>query len=281
MPGIDALPAGGIRVQPTWNSVTPTTTVTPITRWQLPFTATPRPTSPDLSDGLLLLGDGRFRAFQVDVDGAAFKLAQMADTLHRYATSPVKGAPPTTGLPALRSAGIAIARSGRAQQMQSTLDQIRQRNDIATGAAPGDIELFAEDLVRGYYPVVLPNAGAEWRPLCRRQETHRFLDATDINDDRISQEADSWVSSAGTESPGPTPDLHLHEVIFRWDGWSLAVPRPSAGLTPDPATHVEKPTREPTTPPADFRMETSLAIVPGTLPRLRFGQQYQIRGACR
>ena len=155
-------------------------------------------------------------------------------------------------------------------------DQARQRNDIATGAAAGDIELFAEDLVRGYHPVVLPAFSAQWLPLCRRRETHRFLDVTDINDGHVSQEADSWVSSAGTESPGPTPDLHLHEVIFRWDGWSLAVPRPSAGLAPDPDAHVEKPTREPTTPPADFRLETSLAIVPGTLPRLRFGQQYQI-----
>lgn len=276
VPGIGALPPGEIRVQPTWSPVTPTTTVTPITRWQVPFAATPRPANPDLSDGMVLLGDGRFRAFQVDVDGAAFKLAHMADTLHRYATSSVKGAPPTTGLPALRSAGIAVARSRRAQQMHSAFDQARQRNDIATGAAPGDIELFAEDLVRGYHPVVLPAFSAQWLPLCRRRETHRFLDVTDINDGHVSQEADSWVSSAGTESPGPTPDLHLHEVIFRWDGWSLAVPRPSAGLAPDPEAHVEKPTREPTTPPAGFRLETSLAIVPGTLPRLRFGQQYRI-----
>jgi hypothetical protein len=276
LPGIGELPPGGIRVHPAWSPVTPTTSVTPITRWQVPFAAAPRPANPDLSDGLLLLGSGQFRAFQVDIDGAAFKLAHMADTLHRYTSSPVKSAPPTTGLPALRSAGIAVARSGRAQQIQSMLNQARRHNDIASGAAPGDIELFAEDLVRGYHPVVLPAFSAQWLPLCRRRETHRFLDVTDINDSHVSQEADSWVSSAGTESSGPTPDLHLHEVIFRWDGWSLAVPRPSAGLALDPDAHVEKPTREPTIPPADFRLETSLAIVPGTLPRLRFGQRYQI-----
>ncbi len=64
--------------------------------------------------------------------------------------------------------------------------------------------------------------------------------------------------------------LRADEVVARWDGWSLAVPRPLLRERPPGAT----------TPATalPFELDTSgIEVEPGSLLRLRFGEDYQVR----
>ena len=78
--------------------------------------------------------------------------------------------------------------------------------------------------------------------------------------------------------------LLIYESLFRWVGWGLNVQRPyrsmpdaelgpACGLTPDP----DKNNVVACPPIPGLNLMAAFVPVPGTLPRLRFGRQYQFR----
>jgi hypothetical protein len=78
--------------------------------------------------------------------------------------------------------------------------------------------------------------------------------------------------------------LLVYESLFRWVGWGLSVDRPYGSL-PDPGlgpdcSAVPDPEHGNVmacTPIPGLNLMTAFVPVPGTLPRLRFGRQYQFR----
>lgn len=78
--------------------------------------------------------------------------------------------------------------------------------------------------------------------------------------------------------------LLVYESLFRWVGWGLSVDRPYGSL-PDPSlgpdcAAVPDPERGNViacSPIPGLNLMTGFVPVPGTLPRLRFGRQYQFR----
>ena len=68
------------------------------------------------------------------------------------------------------------------------------------------------------------------------------------------------------------PILHIYESLFRWAGWSLCVSRPGKDLNPQ-----DQPDYSGHASASDVPMHVDFFPVPGTLPRLRFGKQYQFR----
>jgi hypothetical protein len=148
-------------------------------------------------------------------------------------------------LPPLRSAGLLLLRKGR-------------RAVLAERAAPtaADRDLTADDLVLGYRIDV--HDGTAWRSLGLRRATYH-LGGQDVVPEDGEEDGHLKTHSAVADDQGLSTD----EVVARWGGWSLSVPA---------------------TPPSRRRSRTAtdpvgwkFAVVPGSLPSLRFGRGYQLR----
>ena len=103
--------------------------------------------------------------------GKQFEIAKTPkSTLHVYEKKTTSfDTPDDSGLPALRTAGIGVFKTGRAFELFGRL-----KANLATDGvlkAAGDIKLHADDLVRGYRVDVLDEnfaGGLQWRSLCQR-----------------------------------------------------------------------------------------------------------------
>lgn len=283
--GVAALWANGLRTAvqllvPPDPCLLPTTVVTPQTMAQLgPGVFRPAPkdqTSSDVADRMLRLGDpGRFQVVRVHHDDAVVKAMQFADTITRSRKQGAKltlSTPERYALPALRTGGFAISRTGRAGQMADTLTH--QSDDLQDGYfGDGSVTpppLYEEDLTRGYRLDVLDVADGVWRSLMWRQGNI----TVDGTDPITVLEEDTVVPAPTTAPQSSTPnDLYLQETLTRWDGWSLAVPRlgvpfQSSGSTPAVQGS------------SGFNITTDWHVPgsnSGRLPRLRFGRSYRIR----
>ena len=243
------------------------------------FMAKPRLADGDLSNGMLRLDDeDRFEVVQMDVDGAAVKTLQLAQTvapalkmmaLTAKAPAEQQAPPQEAALPALRSAGLGIARANRAHEMSLQLKRSAVLNASLIGrraaATPEEQELFAEDITRGYRVDVWDAQTAHWHSLCQRVGKYTLTGSART----FTIEDEGWVSTAATKRPDdPTGALQLHEALFRWEGWSLCAPRPGKAVKQEGV---------PEDTERKFGLDTAFVAKPGSLPRLRFGREYRLR----
>jgi hypothetical protein len=304
------LPAlGAIRVVPHWDEDQPAssfaTDVSPWTAFELDddrFGAQPLDGS-RMADGMLALdgasdafesgGDAsRYGVVQVDTDGAALKTVATAVNLRSLLADREQGraafdTPDRTGLSPMRSVGVAVFAKDRAVTLHGELADAAVRD-----GSPDLAELVhhAEHLVRGFRVDVFdPGQGAagEWRSLCLRRGTYRLhppaggpVEVT--RPDGTPIEDEGYVKFASTSSADDeTSDLYLHETMFRWDGWSLVAKRPGRTIIPVPRDGGTRQDEEVGVPApnlaTEFKLETAFEPVPGSLPRLRFGQAYRFR----
>lgn len=223
------------------------------------FEAASRSSKPEIVDGFLDLSDDeKYDLVQIDVDGAALKTAELAERAEDQAVG---------NLPALRSSGLSVVRTGNAVVLAEALRLSVEHHKAIIG--PKEPTFYAEDLVQGYRVDVWDDRSKSWHSLCKRVGTYRLL----RNGRTVTFEDEGFVSESVTEAvDGSSEDLFAHEAIFGWDGWSLVAPRP--GRTIDKNDQV-----------ADiqsraalaFRLETKFKPAPGSLPRLRFGGRYRLR----
>lgn len=286
---------------------------TPRTHYSLTatgFATRPRPVDPEISNGFLRFNDtSLFRVLQVDTVGGGTKMRTMATNVCGFEDKENRAPnmPDTTGLPALRSAGISVVRvnletelrdqfdrSFALQQSVFAIDKAPQPPppaDAGAPPAPTD-ELFAEDVVRGYRIDVFDSKSNAWHSLCQRVGTYNFLEAPDVPGGQILEtiEDEGFVQLGVTEPLGETekPKVRATDSLFVWDGWSLCAPRPGLsimkpGADPDKVT-LEKPKNEAKTKfkletefKASKRTSTTGAGVSGYLPRFRFDYKYRLR----
>ncbi len=223
------------------------------------FAAASRSSKPEVVDGFLDLSDDeKFDLLQVDVDGAALKTAELAD----------KAEDATTGdMPALRSSGFSVVRTGNAVYLAEAF-RVSLDNNLAI-ERKRELTFYAEDLVQGYRVDVWDDRSKSWHSLCKRVGTYSFL----RNGREETLEDEGFVSESVTQAADDSSDdIFTHESIFGWDGWSLVAPRPGRTIDEeDKAADVQS--RAATA----FRLETKFKPVPGSLPRLRFGSRYRLR----
>ncbi|HPW17730.1 MAG TPA: hypothetical protein PLP83_05060 [Candidatus Aminicenantes bacterium] len=223
------------------------------------FEAAARASKPDVVDGFLDLSDeSKFDIVQIDVDGAALKTAELADGAEDRAVG---------DLPALRSNGLSVVRTGNAVVIAEAL---RVSADLDRALAGRREAIFyAEDLVQGYRVDVWDESSGSWRSLCKRVGTYNFLRAGRVE----TLEDEGFVSESVTEAADESSDdMFTHEAVFGWDGWSLVAPRPGRTIDKDDrAAAVQSQAA------TAFRLETTFKPAPGSLPRLRFGGRYRIR----
>jgi hypothetical protein len=178
---------------------------------------------------------------------------------------------PTTqdagGLPAMRTTGPSLIRALQGEALQARIDQAQQ-NETAVAENPADTNatLFAEDLTRGHRIDIRDHADGLWRSLHERQASYSVPGLPDITvrDEGVTQPAGALDSQATA--------LYVHESLARWEGWSLSVQRPGLVVGDDGRTSA------PSTPqPGGVPLTSSFNVVPGSLPRLRFGHSYDVR----
>ena len=247
----------------------------------------------------------------LDVEGTAAKAIGLADTVHRndtFGTSDINK-PKTIDVPAPRSGGLSLVRGGRSLDVVASFKRSSELLEgTAAGATPtpslpvlpdaaapgpsGDgVELYAEDLIRGWRVDVWDESVGAWRSLTKRDTTYQFsaksqspvpLEVDDAKgagtvstDPRLYlNEGVISLGVAASADPAKTnDDTFVHEIVLEWNGWSLVAPRP--GKTLSATTNL--PQDQVTPYNEDLDLEIKVQATPGTLPRLRYGHRYRFR----
>lgn len=241
-----------------------------------------------MTRGILRLSPEIYDLYQVDVDGAALNVVGFASTLEalKDRQNRSEATPSEAAIPALRSAGLSLARFQRGDLLLEDLnDKSGKNRDIELGS---DVLFSAEDLVRGYRVDVFDEnapGGERWFSLHRRVTEHTFKappGSTPPAPIKVTDEGylkATTASSENAEHPLPSDDLYLHETIAGWEGWSLAAPRPGKRIVEPLQGDTAGGSIARHDPEAGnpFPILSRVSVEPGTLPRLRIGHTYRMR----
>jgi hypothetical protein len=203
----------------------------------------------------------RWEVVPFDVDGAVLRMVGAA-------TGTPSGA--DESLPALRSMGFALVQRDRAQLHG---ERVARSQQLANPQTLHDAALTAEDLMGGYRIDVLDIDTGRWRSLCERRVRYTIGELSIGQDARADAPGGTLEEAylrplAASTGAGARDALYIHESVARWDGWSLAAPRPDRVV--DTGAMPERSSGEPP-------FESSVEPVRGSLPRLYFGRQYRLR----
>ncbi|MBR0820240.1 hypothetical protein [Bradyrhizobium liaoningense] len=250
--------------------------ITPWTQFQFDgrrFVPAP-PSGSDLRSGMIDLtgtqpigstaptpGTQRWRLVTFDVDGGVNRLRDAARAL-----GAAPGSPGDVSLPVLHSAGIGLLRVGRGVQLEERTNNNRRGNTVAELTSR---VLTADDLVLGYRIDIKRQEGG-WRPLMQRLATYEIPAGEGRQRLVITErELEEGHVKANAAVLGADRVLRADELVARWTGWSMAVPRPI--FDQDGA---RRPDARP--PELPFAFSYRFEPAPG-LPTLRFGQSYSLR----
>lgn len=223
--------------------------------------------SPDPERGYLVTGD--------DVTGLSAHLLSMSQD-----TPP--GTPPR--LPIRRNAGLTLAQSGRPSAVvEAALDRAQDLFAVVDGVDGAPV-LTAADVTVGYRLDVRTDGG-DFRSLMRRRARYQVgtgtgaivlssptPDLPDAAEGRVQRA----VAVQQPDGEG-VPRLRVGEEIAQWDGWALSAPRPGRTVTGEPGSSETTADIEPAPIPG-VPLTVRVTAEPGSVPRLRFGHEYEFRG---
>lgn len=218
-----------------------------------------------VADGVVELRDWTVHGF--DVDGAMSRLedAKQAVARARRARAPIELVERAATMPALRSAGLQLVHRRRGEWL--TERATRARGNAGRGTLDDGLALTAEDLVLGYRVDVRRSGAVHWHSLTRRVSTYE-VGGVPIGEAARVEEGHVKPAAGVLGTDG---QVRADEVVVRWDGSHLGVPRPAPGQAP----------RAPAAPrremPYDFTWKHALDPAQPALPQLRFGTSYQLR----
>ena len=286
------LPAVQVSATPTWTpKLTPasaTTNVVPTTGATLPkFLAHPRTPNPEIIQGVLRLSDTAaggqpaFPVVELELDGSTLKTLNFAQSVAGTFDQSPETTPQSWALPALRSAGLALAHTGQALDFGETMSNLDSMN--AAVAAKTPISLAAEDVTRGFRIDVWDNRTNKWHQLCARSAApspapggYAIGKAPHTEVIPVPAGDEGWVALSVAGGPqGGANDSYLPEILLRWANWSLVAPRVGKHLSDKPADGLQSDQNNP--PETDFPLQVAYAATPGTLPVLRYARSYRFR----
>jgi len=199
------------------------------------------------------------------------------------------------GLPSLGQPVIRMSVAGMAARLEKRFQRSKAINTALLAELEETQPLYAEDLVRGYRIDAWDSATRQWHRLCGRVGEYAIGDTPITWDGAAATYADEgWVQMAGVSAPGdvlteePPSEMRIHESVFDWSGWSLAVPRPGVPLSEPDASGMSTPSKTFQDPDGvttesghflhpDLPLDVRFTVPPGDLPRLRFGTTYRFR----
>jgi len=146
--------------------------------------------------------------------------------------------------------------------------------------------LYADDLVRGYrIDIGYDSTPGTWYSLHQRINQYAYAPLHGTVQP-ISMPSSPYIDegciqlSLTQDSNDSSGAQQLNEVVARWEGWSLAVPRPGKSLnnTGDPvSSDADEQKKYQLDDSVAFRLQVNMMPAPKTLPMLRFGQSYSIK----
>ncbi|MCW2667633.1 MAG: hypothetical protein JWN57_2595, partial [Frankiales bacterium] len=234
-------------------------------------------TVPSSSDGWdagrLKVGDERrFTVLDVDPDATALKVEQFLRNIPRLVVSETNGDPASAAPASLRATGFALAEVDRARSLHQRLEGAADAEAALLAGQLGPLTL--EQVNRGLRLEVWDDVSRTWHSL------HWRAPRTTVDGEPVLPEEPEQAFLQGaalTSAEGvPQAPKHAHEVVAGWDGWSLAVAPPGGVVVhEDGAERVHE--RAPADPDPVHPVATESRVVPGTLPRLRYGRSYSFR----
>lgn len=208
------------------------------------------------------------------------------------------------GLPFMRTAGIGVAKNGHAEAIYKKLfrlDTFNTKISSATAAQqtitsfnpvllnakillPKEEVMYADDLLQGYrMDIAYDDKPDKWYSLHKKLEEYQFapVSGNTVMIDGITED-EGFMQTAVVEDENDKNSVHVNEVIARWEGWSLSVPKPGKGVN-NPGDGGEVSSRKdeekkyllPNS--VDFRLQVKTKSVKGSLPMLRFGKTYRVK----
>ncbi len=268
-----------------------------------------------IQNGMLTINNGDYTLVQVDTDGAALKLCNQIDNLqqlkakHLFSLAsvglPVNSVPLQNiyendsqrdeGLPAVRSAGIGIARNGLAGNVYEKFIRTRKLNNSlltkmgpvaglkgnnATFILPSDT-LSADDITRGYrMDISYDQLNPKWHSLHKRKETFSFITLSNTKEKLAANDGGEGFIQLAMSTQKGDDAKKLGEVMARWEGWSLSIPKPGNSINdPDSGKPLlsNKEEELKTASHPQFRLNAEFSHVEGSLPMLRFGRKYMVK----
>ncbi|WES62873.1 hypothetical protein P0L94_10420 [Microbacter sp. GSS18] len=255
-------------------------------------------------DGAVTLGESPYLVMDVDPDGSALKDYNYLLGFVRTIASEQNGDDVTAATPAMRAPGLIVTRAGRSDAAHAALTgQKALEGQLTSPVRANDsavAPLFADQVTKGLRIEVWDDAVKKWASLHSRISTVKVDGFPTAVADEVPNEGYLQGTAASERpprgpdgepeaQPAPDADIHIHETVFGWEGWSLSAPRPGKTIVdasvPDPntptgfrqtETAVDDPAAlDPRTPPHPFRVTHRAAA--GTLPRLRYGRAYSFR----
>jgi hypothetical protein len=217
--------------------------------------------------------------------------------------------PEDEGLPSTRSSGIALCRNGMAEHMFKRFNNSKlietNFNEAAAVLSPVSAEkfkfpdklLFSNHVIQAYrMDIAYEDNPGKWYSLHQRKDDYTWYDETNKpgHIDGIDPD-EGYIELVATENPEEPDDLYIPETLARWEGWSLSVRKPGFAINDsedyEPKegedanakhdfVHKEKSKeikKYAFDPDLHFKINAQSNIVPGTLPKLRFGKSYRIR----
>ncbi len=270
-----------------------------------------------IDQGFIKVNTSAFNVFQIDSDGAALKLNNevenkiIEDTKKKIVNINLLGSKTLQAkrmpeekaedseLPALRSAGIALARNGLAEALhmrfqrsntfQTKLLNPAKLNNQLKIILPDDSDaLFADDVVQGYRMDVAASSNPDkWYSLHWKKDAYSYFDNSNTSHEIENIKPDEgFIQIAAAEDTEGQKQLFSSEVMFRWEGWSLSVKKPGYAINEEDDEHEKDYVNTSRSLEAkkyeldkdlEFKLNAIPQIVKGTLPKLRFGESYMIR----
>ncbi len=221
--------------------------------------------------GRLPVGDSdRYRVLVLDPDATGLQTEQNLRNLTGEVASELNGDVANGSPTALRSTGFSLARTDR---VEATRSRVATAQSLAsTAAAP--LSLRYDSIVRGLRVQVRTDGAGPWRSLHERRVDVLAADGSTVLAD-VPDEGFLPLTTLSRSTEGAA--YHLHEVFAGWDGWSLSAPRPGKVVV-QTADGEEVPVDEPAVEPGEPTLgRVRSRVEPGSLPRLRYGHDYEFR----
>ena len=214
-----------------------------------------RTSDPAITSGFFRLSAADYDVVEMDLDGATLKAFNFVQGIQRANTEMVTADTPTHyGVPSLRSAGLAVAKTGRALSLYQNWQNNNGFNAAVEASPPGAVTLYFEDIAQGYRVDVWSKARGRWFQLCARTGAENpGLGGYGIGSPPtvvpVPSGDEGWVEPATTQSASsggaPNPPVYLPEYLMRWSGWSLVGARPGKHLSDVPSDGLEPDVGEP------------------------------------
>jgi hypothetical protein len=155
-------------------------------------------------------------------------------------------------------------------------------------AAPTQV-LYADDLVAGYrMDVAYADKPTAWYSLHLRKNEYKFVplnqapENISLTNDEMIDEGCIYLALTKDENSTDNKNEKVTEVLARWEGWSLSAPKPGRSMNDGKdefKINTKKEEEEKYSIPktANFRLQVKPVAAPRSLPKLRFGNKYNLK----